>query len=149
MKIVLSAVFGIAALGAVCLFAGGFSLTPKEAVDPRFAAADTDKNGKLDHREFEEYLVRLNRMKIVKVPDTASAGECSGSEKETASTSSGNYMESALGYSYVPVKSATEKPMTKEGGCCGKMKMKEAEKTGSGTETASMEKSGGCCGKKE
>jgi hypothetical protein len=145
IAIALFAVFGFAALGVVYLYASRpVPFTPSSAaVDPRFTKADLNKDGKLDQQEFEQYLVTLNKMKMVKVSQETTAGECSTDNADNAAyANEGSYMESALGYAFVPVKSVSETVVTKskEGGCCGKKKEKEM--------TASTE-SGGCCGKKK
>jgi hypothetical protein len=107
----------------------------KKQVDPRFAKADTNQDGKLDQDEFEQYLALLSKMKLVK-PKVA---EPSPIEKRYGNK--GSYMESAMGYAVVPVKSVSETVLEKkEGGCCGKK-----TKT---TETTEITKESGCCGKK-
>ncbi|MDR2438472.1 MAG: hypothetical protein LBE12_03740 [Planctomycetaceae bacterium] len=111
--------------------------TVKKPVDPRFAKADTNQDGKLDQAEFEQYLALLNKMKLAK-PKVA---EPSPIEKRYGNK--GSYMESAMGYAFVPVKSVSETVLEKkEGGCCGK-KTKTTERT----ETVETTKTSGCCGK--
>ncbi|MDR3198231.1 MAG: hypothetical protein LBU34_10230 [Planctomycetaceae bacterium] len=109
--------------------------TVKKPVDPRFAKADTNQDGKLDQAEFEQYLALLSKMKLVK-PKVA---EPSPIEKRYGNK--GSYMESAMGYAVIPVKSVSETVLEKkEGGCCGK-KMKTT------TEITETTKESGCCGK--
>lgn len=106
--------------------------TVKKPVDPRFAKADTNHDGKLDQEEFEQYLALLSKMKLAK-PKVA---EPSLIEKQYGNK--GSYMESAMGYAVVPVKSVSETVLEKkEGGCCGKK-----------TETAKTSPKSGCCGAK-
>ncbi|MDR1964215.1 MAG: hypothetical protein LBQ50_10585 [Planctomycetaceae bacterium] len=90
------------------------SETTKIPVDPRFAKADLNHDGKLDQAEFEQYLALLSKMKLAK-PKMAAPGTI---EKQYGNK--GSYMESALGYAFVPVKSVTKTVIEKkEGSCCG------------------------------
>ncbi|MDR2117644.1 MAG: hypothetical protein LBP87_14800 [Planctomycetaceae bacterium] len=110
-------------------------VTVKKTVDPRFARADTNQDGKLDQMEFEQYLALLSKMKLAKpkLPEPTPIEKRYGNK--------GSYMESAMGYAFVPVKSVSETVLEKkEGGCCGKK-----SKT---TEIVETVKEGGCCGKK-
>jgi hypothetical protein len=107
--------------------------TAKAPVDPRFAKADLNGDGKLDQAEFEQYLALLSKMKLKKpVKETVPL-----TEAEKLYGKRGSYMESAMGFSVVPVKSVTETAVEKKGGCCGGK-----------TETTVTEKKGGCCGGK-
>ncbi|MDR3110331.1 MAG: hypothetical protein LBU65_11715 [Planctomycetaceae bacterium] len=108
--------------------------TAKAPIAPRFEKADINKDGKLDQAEFEQYLAFLSKMKLKKpvkevVPLT---------ETEKLYGKHGSYMESAMGFSVVPVKSVTVVSVApeKQGGCCD----------GAKTETTVAEKKGGCCG---
>jgi hypothetical protein len=141
----------ILCVGLCVAFAGAVLFTPTSAVDSRFAGADSNRDGKLNQQEFEQYLAKLNQMKMVKKSESAPAGECDFKNKNETYAREGSYIESALGYSYVPVKSVTETDVTeiegtenvksKSGGCCGG---KKKEMT-----SMSSEKSGGCCGGKK
>ncbi|MDR0611001.1 MAG: hypothetical protein LBG58_12885 [Planctomycetaceae bacterium] len=111
--------------------------TVKKSIDPRFAKADTNQDGKLDQTEFEQYLALLSKMKLAK-PKVAEPGPI-----EKRYGNKGSYMESAMGYAFVPVKSVSEIVLEKkDGGCCGK-KTKTTQ-TAEINETANAS---GCCGK--
>ncbi|MDR1962637.1 MAG: hypothetical protein LBQ50_02540 [Planctomycetaceae bacterium] len=124
---------------------------PNAELNSRFEKADTNRDGILSREEFEAYLVVMKSSKPISLvqvcPETGD--ECDmitgNGKEETGICSAQKNAET------VAVKSVTETPVKKEGGCCGgKMAKKDGAETvavKSVTETP-VKKEGGCCGGK-